>query len=946
MLFSHKNESQQATDLQQQGEQEATDLQQEATDLQQSKAERKAERKARRRGIRRWKGLLADSSSRGRWMTFVAILLINTSLTFMQFGFVGIGFPGDYAGYGLALLGPIAVAALLLGRKMGTLMGLLSALALYLHAKLQPLDLNEYYFVTIYSSVLLYTFAGWFLGRRFSKALYSNPQDWKRRRRIMVSCLLTSILVSILFLINSFIKLVASGIYTYEATRSLPIENVVAFFCLGDYILQILFDSALMVIFTLAVDEAVRLFNTPDDHTSVRTAFRMRLFAVVALVFTCVSATSFALITEGSKVAANNNMEEELSYVGDLLVERTEIANSLAGDEEISALSEEVWLKLIGVFGAESIIEGYDLGEGTLVASVDDLVWYSNSPAYPSGAQLSDLVGTQINEPVEDLEKSGSLQAILYYTIPRERVEALAGLKPDDIDSNKEVANDFSSLEIGYMRFQKVGEFDLMMAIPSSKVYENRSQTMRWMTYLSAIIAVALFFIANRLLRKTVVEPIDRTNASLAKITNGDLNEQVNERGNTEFASLTEGINTTVGALRALAEESEKRIERDLATAKTIQESALPSTFPPFPEVSDFDIFASMDAAKEVGGDFYDFFLIDDHKLVFLIADVSGKGIPGALFMMAAKTEIENYMSTGMEPADAIASANLRLCANNDAGMFVTVWAAVLDYKTGELTYVNAGHNPPLLLRGDGDSWEWLRERCGPFLGTFEIAKYRQEKLTLGLRDKLLLYTDGVNEAFSVDEEEYGNDRLEAFLNSHADLHPEELVHALRGDVYRWAKGAEQSDDVTILSLEYGEAPEVADEIVVPATLDHFEEVMNLVGGELERRLCPVGVMHKIEIALEELFVNVCNYAYAEQGEPGMVTVRYVYRTNPSSITVELSDNGVPFNPLTREDPTKPSSIQEARIGGLGIFMVKKYMDDFAYVYDKDRNVVAVKKSW
>ena len=171
--------------------------------------------------------------------------------------------------------------------------------------------------------------------------------------------------------------------------------------------------------------------------------------------------------------------------------------------------------------------------------------------------------------------------------------------------------------------------------------------------------------------------------------------------------------------------------------------------------------------------------------------------------MMAAKAEIENRMHEGIDLAQAVSGANQYLCANNDAGMFVTVWAATLDWVSGKVTYVNAGHNFPLLRHGDDGTWEWLKKKCGLFLGTFEVAKYRTETLMLEPGDKLVLYTDGVNEAFNVSEEEYGNPRLEEFLSGHGDLRPKELVEALRADVAAWAEGAEQSDDVTILVLEY-----------------------------------------------------------------------------------------------------------------------------------------------
>ncbi len=177
--------------------------------------------------------------------------------------------------------------------------------------------------------------------------------------------------------------------------------------------------------------------------------------------------------------------------------------------------------------------------------------------------------------------------------------------------------------------------------------------------------------------------------------------------------------------------------------------------------------------------------------------------------MMAAKTELENRLTAGMPPAEAIAAANRYLCTNNDAGMFVTVWAATLNWKTGELTYVNAAHNFPLLRNGQSGTWTWLDQKCGLFLGAFDTAKYRQETIFIEPGDELLLYTDGVNEAFSLDDEQYGNDRLEAFLASHAGMHPRALVNGLRADVAKWADGAEQSDDVTVLALEYGRAPEV-----------------------------------------------------------------------------------------------------------------------------------------
>ncbi|MDO4538276.1 MAG: ATP-binding protein, partial [Coriobacteriales bacterium] len=207
-------------------------------------------------------------------------------------------------------------------------------------------------------------------------------------------------------------------------------------------------------------------------------------------------------------------------------------------------------------------------------------------------------------------------------------------------------------------------------------------------------------------------------------------------------------------------------------------------------------------------------------------------------------------------------------------------------------------------------------------------------------------YTDGVNEAFSVDDEEYGNDRLEAFLDDHKDLRPRTMVEELRADVARWAEGAEQSDDITILSLEYGVAPEVQDGRTYVATIDNVQRAIDFINAELDRRMCPPRVQNRIDIALEELLVNICHYAYADQDEPGKMEVKYVYKGSPSSITVELKDQGVPFNPLEHADPDRSLSFDEIEVGGLGIYMVKKSMDDIAYVYDDGSNVLAFRKTW
>jgi sigma-B regulation protein RsbU (phosphoserine phosphatase) len=694
----------------------------------------------------------------------------------------------------------------------------------------------------------------------------------------------------------------------------------------------------LFIIFFVAVFAGivVRRYQEGRNYVSLRSTFRTRLLVSVILVYIIVQAGIFSITTATSKSAASKQMDGEIEFIINQIIENRRNDVAAVDSSKTATPSKATSQTPLESDSSQRLVEGYDISEGIIVVFANDTVMYTDYPAYAVGATIEETLGKVTASGVRTCAQTGGMRTTIF------GAQSVA----DVLDLNSDNLDQVHTAELGFMRAQDSDGFTVVMIMPASTVFANRSATVVWGSLLALTISVAVYISAARLLNKVVVKPIDHTNESLAKITQGDLDELVTESDSVEFASLSAGINTTVDALKGLINESERRMERDLATAKAIQESALPRTFPPFPEIKAFDIFATMEAAKEVGGDFYDFFLIDDHTLCFLIADVSGKGIPGALFMMAAKTEIENYLSTGMDPSEAIASANKRLCANNDAGMFVTVWAATLDYDTGLLTYVNAGHNFPLLRHGKNGSWEWLKKKCGLFLGTFETAKYRQETIMLEPDDELLLYTDGVNEAFSVNDEEFGNDRLETWLANHQDLAPEDLVHGLRAEVAQWAKGAEQSDDITILALEYGAVPEASGSITVTATLDHLYDVIDLVETEMNQRLCPVGIQHKVEIALEELFVNVCRYAYADKDEPGDVTVSYVYSGENKSITVELRDSGIPFNPVTLEDPTKPSDIQEAKIGGLGIFMVKKSMDDLVYEHDGDYNVVTFTKGW
>ena len=260
-----------------------------------------------------------------------------------------------------------------------------------------------------------------------------------------------------------------------------------------------------------------------------------------------------------------------------------------------------------------------------------------------------------------------------------------------------------------------------------------------------------------------------------------------------------------VGLVIAAYVRAQIRAQRakEMQMASDIQESAIPRVFPPFPDEKRVDIFASMNTAKEVGGDFYDFYFSGSQKITFLVADVSDKGVPAALFMMRAKTIIKNIAQTGKPIADVVTEANDALCEGNGANMFVTAWIGEVDLASGRVSYVNAGHNPPIILRKDG-STDYLRTRAGLVLGAMPGIKYRSQEVQLAPDDTIYLYTDGVTEQTDARGELFGEERLLALLSeSRFRDKPEDILPNVLTKVADYAANTEQTDDRTQLVIQY-----------------------------------------------------------------------------------------------------------------------------------------------
>ncbi len=476
--------------------------------------------------------------------------------------------------------------------------------------------------------------------------------------------------------------------------------------------------------------------------------------------------------------------------------------------------------------------------------------------------------------------------------------------------------------------------FRALGVMPESEALFLRDVSMYLNIFMEALIFSAAFILVYTLVDKLMVRNIKKVNESLGEITEGNLDVVVNVTSSREFADLSEDINKTVLTLKEYIAEAEARIDKELEFARNIQLSSLPHVFPPYPNRKDFDIYACMYTAKEVGGDFYDFYFADKDKLCILIADVSGKGIPAAMFMMSAKTLIKGYVESGKSVSETLALTNNSLCENNDNNMFVTAWLGIVDMKTGVMEFANAGHNPPLLKRAEGD-FEYLKAKNGLVLAIMEDMSYEKNTVNLLSGDKLYLYTDGVTEAMNEDNELYSEERLKATLNKSETLSPKELCEKVYADVQQFSGDAPQFDDITMLSLSYfGDSKR---EIKASVSLEELPRITEAVESFFTEHSMDFSAVIKMNIAIDEIFSNIVKFS-------GATYVLVTCEVHEGMAVLRFEDDGIPFDPTKKNDADTSLSLEDRPIGGMGILMVKKSMDFMEYEYKASKNILTLKK--
>lgn len=402
------------------------------------------------------------------------------------------------------------------------------------------------------------------------------------------------------------------------------------------------------------------------------------------------------------------------------------------------------------------------------------------------------------------------------------------------------------------------------------------------------------------------------------------------------FGKMMKDVEHYVKEVTTVTAEKE-RIRSELTVAARLQADMLPDSAAELTERCEFDLCAKMTPAKEVGGDFYDFFLVDNDRIALVMADVSGKGVPAALFMVVARTLIRNCIATETPLEKAVENVNNSLCANNKNGMFVTAWIGILSLSTGVLKFVNAGHNAPLLARKD-EKYEYIRERSGFVLAGMEKVSYRQLEMVLKAGDMLFLYTDGVTEAHDCHKNMYEEERLKLCLNHLQKKSPQETVDGVWRDILVFRGKAEQFDDITMISFCYmGSEKERYKLNVGEPVQKRMGEINKFVENTLITSGFPGRFRSSMLLVTDEIFTNICSYSDARE-----VTVGCLADEKEAALYFE--DDGVPYNPLKRDDPNIHESIERRVPGGLGIYLVKELMDEVEYVYRNGKNCLTIHK--
>jgi sigma-B regulation protein RsbU (phosphoserine phosphatase) len=448
---------------------------------------------------------------------------------------------------------------------------------------------------------------------------------------------------------------------------------------------------------------------------------------------------------------------------------------------------------------------------------------------------------------------------------------------------------------------------------------------------------------------RKVLERISAIAAAAEQVAAGNLEVRSQVWGKDELGVLGETFDHMISRLTeslALVEAAKARMEEELNVGRDIQMSLLPHSFPAFPDRTEFDLFAFLEPTRETGGDLYDYFMVDAHRLCFAIGDVSGTGVSAALFMAMTKIVLKTLAAYDPSPATVVTRVNDALSTDNESSMFVTLYLGILNLHDGTLLSTNAGHFSPLLKRRGGQ-FEWLEGQDGPLVGPMPGITFKERKTQLALGDELFFYTDGVTEANNMRGELFGKDRLKAVLDQSTSESVADRIRDVMQAVKTFVEDAPQADDITILALRYnGVAPSDADTPVFCQTMPNQLMAIPVLQTAFEQYVAQwegaKPLIPTLNVVLDELLSNVVRYGFPN--DPAEHSIRVEGEVRGEYVILTITDDGVPFNPLAAEAPDLSLPHDEREIGGLGIHLVRSMCDEVSYRRTVGHNVLTVKK--
>ena len=511
------------------------------------------------------------------------------------------------------------------------------------------------------------------------------------------------------------------------------------------------------------------------------------------------------------------------------------------------------------------------------------------------------------------------------------------------------------STNMAWLYFDNIAHVDWKIGfiIPEKEILAPIRKLNSHMLYIAILGIIALlfpaFFVSHSITRhlKSLCEAADQLalgnfEAPLPEIKKADeIGRLVHD-----FDRMRIDLKDYIKTLASTTAEKEK-IASELSIAKEIQHGILPKLFPPFPKHTGLDIFAILDSAKEVGGDLYDFSMLDNNKLYICIGDVSGKGIPASLFMAVGKTLLKSTILTIQDPAKALHHVNNELAENNDACMFITLFCGILDLDTNELIYANAGHNPPIIVQGE--SSHFINQASAPPLGALPDISFTNENIELPRDGKFLLYTDGVTEAMNSEQKLFSDNALLELMKKSRCKTAEKCICNIKHAVGTFTGEAEQSDDITMLCISNNSHQHVSKDLTSPTTSIVFTnsktELPRLTTwlDEISKGLnWPQGFHTQLNLVLEEWIVNIISYAFNDN-EIHEIEVRLWQ--NHDTVTIHVTDNGIPFDPTESDVADLSTPIEEREVGGLGIHFMLNSLDALTYERKNNMNIVIMQKS-